>query len=65
MVNISLILLALLGIFVLVTVIKTMYTVRTATVGVVERFGKFNRIVRPGLHACCPTLSVSILSICR
>ena len=54
MVNISLILLALLGIFVLVTVIKTMYTVRTATVGVVERFGKFNRIVKPGLHALLP-----------
>jgi len=54
MINISLILLALLGIFVLVTVIKTMYTVRTATVGVVERFGKFNRIVKPGLHALLP-----------
>jgi regulator of protease activity HflC (stomatin/prohibitin superfamily) len=54
MVNLSLILIAVLGLFVLVTVIKTMYTVRTATVGVVERFGKFNRIVKPGLHALLP-----------
>jgi regulator of protease activity HflC (stomatin/prohibitin superfamily) len=54
MINISLILLGLLGLFILVTVIKTMYTVRTATVGVVERFGKFNRIVKPGLHALLP-----------
>jgi len=39
---------------VLVLVIKTLYTVRTATAGVVERFGKFNRIVQPGLHTLVP-----------
>jgi regulator of protease activity HflC (stomatin/prohibitin superfamily) len=51
-------LLLVLGIFaaivVLVTILKTLYTVRTATAGVVERFGKFNRIVRPGLHVLIP-----------
>src|SRR5580692_3388895 len=41
-------------IVVLVLVAKTLYTVRTATAGVVERFGKFNRIVQPGLHTLVP-----------
>ncbi len=41
-------------IFVLITVLKTLYTVRTATAAVVERFGKFNRIERPGLHFLVP-----------
>ena len=47
-------LLIVLGIIVVVTVLKTLFTVRTATAGVVERFGKFNRIVRPGLHVLIP-----------
>lgn len=38
----------------LVTVLKTLFTVRTSQAGVVERFGKFNRIVRPGLHVLIP-----------
>jgi regulator of protease activity HflC (stomatin/prohibitin superfamily) len=42
------------GIILLVTVLKTLFTVRTASAGVVERFGKFNRIVRPGLHLLIP-----------
>src|SRR5580692_3710879 len=42
------------GLFVLVTVIKTMYTVRTYTAGIVERFGKYNRIARPGLQFLLP-----------
>ena len=42
------------AIFVLVTVLKTLYTVRTASAAVVERFGKFNRIERPGLHTLLP-----------
>ena len=41
-------------IFILVTVAKTMYTVRTYTAGVVERFGKFHRIARPGLQFLVP-----------
>ena len=28
------------GLFVLITLVKTMYTVRTYTAGIVERFGK-------------------------
>lgn len=39
---------------VIVTVAKTLYTVRTYTAGVVERFGKFSRITRPGLHVLVP-----------
>jgi regulator of protease activity HflC (stomatin/prohibitin superfamily) len=49
-----LIVLVVLGIFVLITVVKTMYTVRTYTAGVVERFGKFNRVAQPGLHVLVP-----------
>jgi regulator of protease activity HflC (stomatin/prohibitin superfamily) len=46
--------LVILAIVLLVTILKTLFTVRTATAGVVERFGKFNRIVRPGLHVLIP-----------
>jgi regulator of protease activity HflC (stomatin/prohibitin superfamily) len=42
------------GLFFLILVAKTFYTVRTATAGVVERFGKFDRITRPGLHFLMP-----------
>jgi len=49
-----LILLVIVAVAVVVTVLKTLFTVRTATAGVVERFGKFNRIVRPGLHVLIP-----------
>lgn len=49
-----LIVLAVLAIFILITVLKTMYTVRTYTAGVVERFGKFNRVSQPGLHLLVP-----------
>ncbi len=49
-----LILLGFFAIIVLVTILKTLYTVRTATAAVVERFGKFSRIERPGLHALIP-----------
>jgi regulator of protease activity HflC (stomatin/prohibitin superfamily) len=46
--------LIILAIVVLVTILKTLFTVRTYTAGVVERFGKFQRIVRPGLHVLIP-----------
>lgn len=49
-----LILLAMVGFFFLVVVLKTCYQVRTATAGIVERFGKFDRITRPGLHFLIP-----------
>ncbi len=42
------------GIVALVTVLKTLFTVRTASAGVVERFGKFHRIVQPGLQILVP-----------
>jgi regulator of protease activity HflC (stomatin/prohibitin superfamily) len=43
-----------LAIVALVTILKTLFSVRTYTAGVVERFGKFNRILRPGLHVLIP-----------
>jgi regulator of protease activity HflC (stomatin/prohibitin superfamily) len=49
-----LVFLVVLAIVVLITILKTLFTVRTYTAGVVERFGKFNRIVRPGLHVLIP-----------
>jgi regulator of protease activity HflC (stomatin/prohibitin superfamily) len=48
------IIVAIVAIFVLVTVLKTMYTVRTYSSGVVERFGKFNRVAKPGLQFLVP-----------
>ena len=48
------VILLILAIVALVTILKTLFTVRTYTAGVVERFGKFNRIVRPGLHVLIP-----------
>ncbi|MGC9197908.1 MAG: SPFH domain-containing protein [Acidobacteriaceae bacterium] len=48
------ILFIILGLAVLITVAKTYYQVRTFTAGVVERFGKFNRITRPGPHLLIP-----------
>jgi regulator of protease activity HflC (stomatin/prohibitin superfamily) len=48
------IVIAIVAIFILVTVFKTMYTVRTYSAGVVERFGKFNRIAHPGLQLLLP-----------
>jgi regulator of protease activity HflC (stomatin/prohibitin superfamily) len=49
-----LVFLVFLAIIALITILKTLYTVRTYTAAVVERFGKFNRIVRPGLHVLIP-----------
>jgi regulator of protease activity HflC (stomatin/prohibitin superfamily) len=46
--------LLVLVLIIIVTLLKTLYTVRTSQAGVVERFGKFNRIVRPGLHLLIP-----------
>jgi regulator of protease activity HflC (stomatin/prohibitin superfamily) len=49
-----LVVLGVIGILFLVTVFKTMYTVRTYTAGIVERWGKFNRVAQPGLHVLLP-----------
>src|ERR1700679_3917140 len=51
---VSLFVIVILLIFFLVLVAKSYYPVRTATAGVVERFGKFDRITRPGLHFLFP-----------
>ncbi len=48
------VILGVLALFAFITILKTMYTVRTYTAGVVERFGKFSRIARPGLQFLVP-----------
>ena len=55
--------LVMIGIVVLVMVMKTLYTVRTSTAGVVERFGKFNRIVQAGAAGAGAVCGVRVL--CR
>jgi regulator of protease activity HflC (stomatin/prohibitin superfamily) len=50
----TLIAIFIIGLFFLILIAKTYYTVRTYTAGVVERFGKFDRITRPGLHFLFP-----------
>jgi len=49
-----LVVLAVAALVVLILIIKTLYTVRTYTAGVVERFGKFARIEQAGLHTLLP-----------
>jgi regulator of protease activity HflC (stomatin/prohibitin superfamily) len=49
-----LVLVVIVAMVLLVLVVKTLFSVRTATAGVVERFGKFSRILRPGLHVLIP-----------
>jgi regulator of protease activity HflC (stomatin/prohibitin superfamily) len=49
-----LVILGVLALVALILVLKTLYTVRTYTAGVVERFGKFDRIVQPGLRVLVP-----------
>jgi regulator of protease activity HflC (stomatin/prohibitin superfamily) len=50
----ALIALLIIFFFVLILVAKTYYQVRTFTAGVVEKFGKFDRITRPGPHLLIP-----------
>jgi regulator of protease activity HflC (stomatin/prohibitin superfamily) len=45
---------AVIALFILITIAKTYYQVRTYTAGVVEKFGKFDRITRPGPHLLIP-----------
>src|SRR5271154_3347691 len=52
--GVFLVMLVIAAVVVLVLVLKTLFPVRTYPAGVVERFGKFNRIVRPGLHVLIP-----------
>src|SRR6202046_3498610 len=49
-----LVFLFVIAIVALVTILKTLFTVRTYTAGVVERFGKFSRIEQAGLHVLIP-----------
>ncbi len=52
--TIGLIFLGFLALVILILIVKTLYTVRTYTAGVVERFGKFSRIEQAGLHVLVP-----------
>jgi regulator of protease activity HflC (stomatin/prohibitin superfamily) len=48
--------LALLALFALVTILGSFFTVRTAEVAVITRFGKFRRVAEPGLNWKTPYL---------
>jgi regulator of protease activity HflC (stomatin/prohibitin superfamily) len=52
--NALLFLLFIAAVILLILIAKSVVTVRTATAGIVERFGKFDRILRPGLHVLLP-----------
>src|SRR5579871_964029 len=52
--TLTLVVVGILALVALVLIIKTLYTVRTYTAGVVERFGKFARIEQAGLHVLVP-----------
>ena len=54
MTTFGLVIVGVIALFILITLLKTMYTVRTYTAGIVERFGKFNRVAQPGLHILVP-----------
>jgi regulator of protease activity HflC (stomatin/prohibitin superfamily) len=45
---------AVIVLFFIILIAKTYYQVRTATAGIVERMGKFDRVTRPGPHFLIP-----------
>lgn len=50
----TMVILFLLGLFVLIVVIRGIRTIPQANVGVVTRFGKYRKILTPGLHVINP-----------
>jgi regulator of protease activity HflC (stomatin/prohibitin superfamily) len=52
------------GIIVVLTIFRSIFTIQQAQ-GIIERFGKFNRVVDPGLHVKMPYIDrlVALLSL--
>jgi regulator of protease activity HflC (stomatin/prohibitin superfamily) len=53
------------GIIVVLPIFRSIFTIQQAHAGIIERFGKFNRVVDPGLHVKFPNIDrlVALLSL--
>lgn len=53
------------GIIVVLPIFRSIFTIQQAHAGIIERFGKFNRVVDPGLHVKMPYIDrlVALLSL--
>ena len=53
------------GIIVVLPIFRSIFTIQQAHAGIIERFGKFNRVVDPGLHVKFPYIDrlVALLSL--
>jgi regulator of protease activity HflC (stomatin/prohibitin superfamily) len=63
--EIFVILLIVLVVVLLLPVLRSIFTIQQAHAGIIERFGKFNRVVEPGLHVKLPYIDrlVTLLSL--
>lgn len=57
--------LIVLGLIVVLPIFRSIFTIQQAHAGIIERFGKFNRVVDPGLHVKFPYIDrlVALLSL--
>jgi regulator of protease activity HflC (stomatin/prohibitin superfamily) len=46
--------LIILGLILVLPIFRSIFTIQQAHAGIIERFGKFNRVVEPGLHVKMP-----------
>jgi regulator of protease activity HflC (stomatin/prohibitin superfamily) len=53
------------GVIVVLPIFRSIFTIQQAHAGIIERFGKFNRVVEPGLHVKFPYIDrlVALLSL--
>jgi regulator of protease activity HflC (stomatin/prohibitin superfamily) len=53
------------GVIVVLPIFRSIFTIQQAHAGIIERFGKFNRVVDPGLHVKFPYIDrlVALLSL--
>jgi regulator of protease activity HflC (stomatin/prohibitin superfamily) len=53
------------GVIVVLPIFRSIFTIQQAHAGIIERFGKFNRVVEPGLHVKMPYIDrlVALLSL--
>ncbi len=63
--EIFVVLLLVLVVVMLLPVLRSIFTIQQAHAGIIERFGKFNRVVEPGLHVKLPYIDrlVTLLSL--
>jgi regulator of protease activity HflC (stomatin/prohibitin superfamily) len=53
------------GVIIVLPIFRSIFTIQQAHAGIIERFGKFNRVVEPGLHVKMPYIDrlVALLSL--